>query len=313
MEPLSDPVYLPNTGTLAHHGMDRKRMDHQQLFTILLTGLALIAFAANSLLGRLALENALIDPLSFTTLRLVSGSLVLLMLAKRLRGSQILTSGSWISALALFVYAAAFSLAYVSLAAGMGALILFGSVQGTMLGAAVRTGERLQLRQWIGAMLAMGGLIYLVSPGITAPDPTGALLMVGSGIAWGLYSIRGRGVDQPVVMTAGNFTRAAPLGIGVSIIACSAIDLQPLGMLLALISGGITSGLGYALWYRVLRTLTTAQASILQLLVPVLAASGGVILLTEPVSLRLIGAGVLILGGVTLGILKGPTTRSRWD
>lgn len=280
-------------------------MSRQISLSFLLIPWALVAFAANSLLGRMALDGALIDPISFTTLRLISGSLVLLLCVRsNPTRSRIRTSGSWISGLALFIYAMAFSLAYVSLAAGMGALILFGAVQITMMVAALRSGESLSFKQWIGLGLALGGLIYLVSPGLTAPDLLGALLMTLSGIAWGVYTLRGRGSSDPLVMTAGNFVRAAPLAIGLSGVTFPLVQLDPGGMVLAAISGGITSGLGYVLWYQVLRVLTTAQASILQLLVPVLAALAGVIFLAEPLSLRLIGASGLILGGVALGILK---------
>jgi drug/metabolite transporter (DMT)-like permease len=199
---------------------------------------------------------------------------------------------------------ASFSLAYVSLNTGIGALILFGSVQVTMIGAALKSGENLGLGQWVGSAAAIGGLIYLVLPGISAPDPLGALLMCVSGIAWGVYSIRGKGVSAPVDMTAGNFTRSAPMAILASVIAYFMVHQEPLGILLAPISGVVASGLGYVLWYKALRSLTTTQASVLQLLVPVLAAFGGVGFLSEPVSARLIVASALILGGVALAAIK---------
>ena len=214
------------------------------------------------------------------------------------------TRGSWGSGFALFAYAAAFSLAYVSLNTGMGALILFGSVQMTMIGAAPKSGEKLGSAQWVGTATAIGGLIYLVLPGISAPDPIGALLMCVSGIAWGVYSIRGKNVLEPVAMTAGNFLRSAPMVLIASAVALSSVHLERSGILLALISGVVTSGLGYVLWYKVLRSLTTTQASNVQLLVPVLAAFGGVAFLSEQVSMRLIAASMFILGGVAMVVLK---------
>ena len=273
---------------------------------VIFTAFTLVAFAANSLLCRMALGGSLIDPVSFTTLRLVSGALALFPIARLIGESSPSqrTVGSWWSGFALFAYAAAFSLAYVSLNTGMGALILFGSVQVTMLGAALRSGERLGVVQWLGALAALGGLVYLVLPGIAAPKPLGALLMSGAGIAWGVYSILGRGAPAPVVMTAGNFARTVPMAILASAVAFSSIHLQPSGILLALLSGVVTSGLGYILWYRVLRSLSTARAAVVQLMVPVLAAFGGVFFLSEQVSVRLVVASVLILGGVALAVIK---------
>ncbi|MGE3799892.1 MAG: DMT family transporter [Candidatus Kapaibacterium sp.] len=274
--------------------------------TLLITLFTLIAFAANSLLCRMALGGQLIDPVSFTTLRLTSGALALVTISRLVseRKEPQQKKGSWVSGLALFAYAVAFSLAYISLSAGMGAVLLFGSVQVTMIGAALKGGERLRPTQWLGSAAALVGLIYLVLPGISAPDPLGALLMMVSGIAWGIYSIRGKGVSAPIAMTARNFTRAAPMAIAASLIAISMLHLKPYGILLALISGVVTSGLGYVLWYRALRNLTTTQASIVQLMVPVLAAFGGVAFLSEEVSTRLIVASTIILGGVMLAVIK---------
>ena len=272
-----------------------------------ITSITLIAFAANSLLCRMALGGNLIDPVSFTTIRLVSGALILIPISQ---GSRWLsesrckqaTRGSWGAAFSLFSYAAAFSLAYLSLDAGMGALILFGAVQVTMIVAALRSGESLGPAQWAGSAAAIAGLIYLVSPGISAPDPVGAILMAIAGIAWGVYSVRGKGVASPVLMTAGNFLRAAPMALVASLLAYSRAHFEPTGILLALVSGTVTSGLGYVFWYRALRGLTTAQASILQLLVPVLASFGGAVMLSEEVSMRLVAASLLILGGVALAV-----------
>ncbi|MDP6466252.1 MAG: DMT family transporter [Pirellulaceae bacterium] len=273
---------------------------------VVLITFTLLAFAANSLLCRMALGGQLIDPVSFTTLRLVSGALALIPISRLVAESKApqKMKGSWSSGFALFAYAAAFSLAYVSLSTGMGALILFGSVQVTMIGAAIRSGEKLGVAQWVGLAVAMGGLVFLVLPGISAPDPIGALLMCISGIAWGVYSIRGKGVSTPVVMTATNFARSAPMAIIVSAVAFSSVQLQPMGVLLALTSGVVTSGVGYILWYKTLRRLTTTQASVVQLMVPVLAAFGGITFLSEKVTVRLIAASTLILGGVALAIMK---------
>ncbi len=279
----------------------------QGMVVAVITSFTLIAFAANSLLCRMALGGNLIDPVSFTTIRLVSGALILIPISKWSRWfsesrHEQATRGSWRAAFSLFAYAAAFSLAYISLDAGMGALILFGAVQVTMIAAALRSGESLGPAQWAGSITAIAGLIYLVSPGISAPDPLGAVLMAIAGVAWGVYSVRGKGVASPVLMTAGNFLRAAPMALVASLIAYSWAHWEPAGIFLALVSGTVTSGLGYVLWYRALRGLTTAQASVLQLLVPVIAAFGGVVLLSEDVSMRLVAASVLILGGVAVAV-----------
>lgn len=263
----------------------------------------MVAFAANSLLCRMALGRELIDPISFTTIRLASGAAALLLLAHHAGGARGRPgAGSWPSAFALLAYAAGFSLAYVTLSTGMGALILFGAVQATMIGVALATGERLGGAQWIGFLAAVVGLVYLAWPGVAAPDPIGALLMTVAGVAWGVYSIRGRGATAPVVMTAGNFARAAPLALVAGVAALPAARLTGAGVGLALVSGVVTSGLGYALWYRALRGLTTAQASIVQLTVPAIAAAGGVVFLAETITLRLLVASALILGGVAVAV-----------
>ena len=276
------------------------------MVVVILTIFTLVAFAANSLLCRMALGGSLIDPVSFTTVRLVSGALALLLISRWVNESESTwkTEGSWSSGLALFAYAVAFSLAYVTLDTGMGALILFGSVQVTMIAWPLKSGETLGAAQWVGLAAAIGGLVYLVLPGISAPDPLGALLMGISGIAWGAYSIRGRGVAAPVAMTAGNFARSAPMTVLVSAVALAGVDLRLPGVLLALLSGVVTSGLGYVLWYKALRGLTTTQASVVQLLVPVIAAFGGAVFLSEQVSPRLMAASALILGGVAVAVLQ---------
>ena len=272
-----------------------------------LTGLTLTAFAANSLLCRMALGEKLIDPVSFTTLRLVSGAVALSPFSGLFR-NQVKKGigGSWRSGFALFCYALLFSLAYVSLTTGTGALLLFGSVQVTMIGVASARGQTPTRAQWVGLFIAVAGLVYLLLPGITSPDVTGAVLMCGAGVSWGYYSIQGRGAPAPASMTAGNFLRAIPpCAIAIATyLSFTQAQMQLEGILLALASGMVTSGLGYVLWYRVLRNLTTTQAAVSQLLVPVLAGFGGVGFLSENLSLRLIFASVLVLGGVATAVVK---------
>ena len=265
-----------------------------------------MAFAGNSLLARTALGQGLIDPGTFTILRLASGALALLPLSRLFGKAETsrLAGSSWGSGFTLFVYAFAFSLAYVSVSAGTGALLLFGSVQVTMIGAARRSGERLTGRQWIGLATAVIGLVCLMLPGVTAPALTGAIQMCVAGVAWGLYSLRGKGALSPAHMTAGNFLRSLPFLAIVILLPLSGSYLEPMGALLATVSGVVTSGLGYILWYQVLRYLSTTQASVVQLLVPALAAFGGVIFLSESVSARLIAASALILGGVAATVFS---------
>lgn len=276
--------------------------------TFFLTALTLLAFASNSVLCRLALETGSIDPHSFTTLRLLGAILILVPLSYALNKGKSIdwTQGSWRSGFALYAYAAAFSLAYISLSSGTGALILFGAVQITMLIAAHRHGERMQPAQWSGFALAIAGVIYLVSPGISAPSPMGALLMLISGVAWGCYSIAGRGVSLPAITTLGNFLRAAPFAILASACTWPQMLASPRGVILALTSGAITSGLGYVLWYMSLRKLSTNQASIAQLLVPLLATLGGVIFIAEPFGLRLAIASTMVVGGVACSSIRKP-------
>jgi drug/metabolite transporter (DMT)-like permease len=271
--------------------------------TALFTSLAMVAFASNSLLNRLALGQESIDAVSYTTVRLVGGALTLWLISLLKRnntGSNV--RANWISAAMLFLYAIAFSFAYLSLSAGTGALILFGSVQVTMLLVALRSGERPQLLEWLGVLLAMGGLVYLVLPGLEAPSPLGSALMMMAGIAWGVYSLRGRGSASPLADTTGNFIRAVPFIILIRLVTLNEVHLSQSGILLAVLSGAIASGVGYVIWYTALAGLTATRAAIVQLSVPVLAAWGGVVLLAEDISLRLILAGVLILGGIALAI-----------
>jgi drug/metabolite transporter (DMT)-like permease len=270
---------------------------------ILYTVLAMIAFASNSLLNRLALGRGTIDAVSYTTVRLVTGAVMLVLIATiQKHNGRTPMRGSWLSAALLFLYAITFSFAYLSLSAGTGALILFGSVQVTMILVALRSGERLAPPVWLGVILALGGLVYLVLPGLKAPSPIGTMLMSTAGIAWGFYSLRGRGSDTPLADTAGNFLYTVPFILFVRFAMWSGVQLSLDGVLLAALSGAIASGVGYVIWYAALHSLTATRAAIVQLSVPVLAAWGGVIFLAEDLSLRLVLAGTLILGGIALAV-----------
>jgi drug/metabolite transporter (DMT)-like permease len=274
-----------------------------RFLTALYTSLTMVAFASNSILNRLALGQDSIDAVSYTTVRLVSGALTLWLIASlQTNSTGPKVRGSWISAAMLFLYAIAFSFAYLSLSAGSGALILFGSVQVTMILVALRSGERPQILEWLGVVLALGGLVYLVLPGVRAPSPFGSALMTAAGIAWGVYSLRGRGSKSPLADTAGNFIRAVPPIIVLLLLSLNGVHLSQTGMLLAVLSGAVASGVGYVIWYAALRGLSATRAAIVQLSVPVLAAWGGVVFLAEDISLRLILAGTLILGGIALAI-----------
>ena len=263
--------------------------------TLALTAVAMLAFAGNSLLCRLALQHSGIDPASFTSVRLTSGAVVLWALV-RWRGQR--PAGDWGSAAALFVYAAAFSYAYLSLSAGTGALLLFGAVQATMLGWGLWHGQRLGRSQTAGLVLAMGGLVALLLPGVTAPPAGGALLMSAAGVAWGVYSLRGRSAGDPTAVTAGNFVRASALAVPLALAALPWARVDVAGLLWALCSGAVTSGLGYAIWYTALKGLQPTSSASVQLSVPVLTALGGVALLSEPLTLRLALCSLAILGGI---------------
>lgn len=268
-----------------------------------LTSIAMLAFAANSLLCRLALRDAHIDAASFTLVRLAAGALVLWLIVT-LRGTNVYRHGSWTSAAALFTYAAGFSLAYLSIPAGAGALLLFGAVQATMISVGLWHGERFNRMQSLGLVLAAAGLIGLLLPGLSAPPLGGALLMLIAGIAWGVYSLRGRGVTNPLASTAGNFIRALPFALGLSLLALafSAPKFDASGIGYALASGALASGLGYAIWYSVLPSLKATYAATVQLSVPVIAALGATLLLAEPLSVRLLLASCAVLGGIALVI-----------
>lgn len=268
-----------------------------------LTLLVLLAFAGNSILCRLALRATTIDPATFTSVRLLSGALVLWVLVSTFR-RNVRGQGNWGSALALLAYAAALSYAYIDLPTGLGALLLFAAVQVTMIGHALTHGERLQVVQWLGFGLAIAGLVGLLLPGLTAPPLIGSTLMLASGIAWGVYSLRGKGAGDPTRVTAGNFMRAVPIALLLSLLTLGQMQWDATGVLYAVISGGITSGLGYSLWYMVLPHLRSTTAASLQLSVPVIASLGGVLFVGEALTLRLVLAAIAILGGIAL-VIRG--------
>jgi drug/metabolite transporter (DMT)-like permease len=285
------------------------------------------AFAGNSLLCRLALKQTTIDAASFTFVRIISGAIALWLIVefrRRLivdrtasplverspnsspvtRHSLLPQAGSWPSALALFAYAAAFSFAYISLSAGTGALLLFGAVQATMIIWGLRKGERLRMRQCVGLAFALGGLVVLLFPGLSAPPVGGAILMLGAGVAWGIYSLHGKAAGDPASATAGNFLRAVPLAAVLSIALLPWARLDSAGIGYAILSGAIASGVGYAIWYTALLGLKAASAATVQLSVPVLAAVGGIIFLGESITLRFLFAAVAVLGGIALVVVE---------
>src|SRR5262245_3989662 len=243
---------------------------------VALTVLTMIAFAGNSLLCRVALKHTSIDAATFTTIRLLSGALVLWLVARVFRAAES-GKGNWGSAFALFAYAAGFSFAYLSLSAATGALLLFGAVQATMIGYGVWAGERLRGIQLAGFVLALGGLASLLLPGLSAPPLSGSILMLGAGIAWGVYSLRGRGAGDPTRVTAGNFLRAVPFAAALSVLMNERASLDGAGVGYAVASGALASGIGYAIWYSVLPALRATSAAIVQLSVPPIAALGGIL------------------------------------
>ncbi|MEZ5453529.1 MAG: DMT family transporter [Thiothrix sp.] len=270
----------------------------------LLTLLTMIAFAGNSVLCRIALKETPIDPATFTSIRLISGAVVLWVLASLFRAGKS-GSGNWWSAFALFAYAAGFSFAYVTLPAATGALLLFGAVQATMIGYGLWRGERQNKQQTFGLMLALAGLIGLLLPGLSAPPLTGSVLMIIAGVAWGVYSLRGKGIaGDPTRVTAGNFLRGMVFAVLLSVLFINSANLDAVGVGYAIASGAVASGMGYALWYSVLPVLQATTAATVQLSVPVIAALGGILFLGEALTLRFILASVAILGGIALVILK---------
>jgi drug/metabolite transporter (DMT)-like permease len=277
---------------------------------VILTSLAMLAFAGNSLLCRVALKSTGIDAASFTSIRLISAALTL-WLVVRLSSKINSGKGNWPSAIALFAYAAGFSFAYINLTAATGALLLFGAVQTTMIGYGIWRGERLLNLQLFGLVLALGGLVGLTLPGLSAPPLVSSLLMIGAGAAWGIYSLRGKGAGDPTLVTAGNFLRTVPITVALSILMIAHIAWDTAGIWYAIMSGALTSGIGYAIWYKALPALKATQAATVQLSVPVIAALGGIILLNEPISLRLILASIAIISGIALVILEKKKTVQR--
>ena len=267
--------------------------------TLLLTAAAMIAFAANSVLCRLALGAELIDAASFATVRTISGAIVLGAILL-MRASKNYGKPDWRSVTALYLYMVFFSFAYLSLSAGTGALVLFGAVQLTMFSVALKSGEHFSYLSWVGLVMAIAGLVYLVSPGVTAPDPLGAALMAIAGVAWGLYSLVGRSAGDATAATANNFLYAVPLVVLTNIVFLDDIHVSSAGAAYAILSGAVASGLGYVVWYAALRGLSATSAATVQLSVPVIAAIAGVILLSEQVTLRLVLASCATLGGVAL-------------
>lgn len=269
----------------------------------ILTLAAMIAFAGNSLLCRLALRQTNIDAGTFTVVRIVSGTIALWLITI-LRNGRFRRQGSWFSAGALFSYAAAFSFAYMTLTAATGALLLFSAVQATMIGWGLWKGEQLRPQQWLGLTLAFGGLVALLFPGLSAPPVLGSALMLSAGIAWGIYSLRAKIGGDPVSATAGNFLRAVPLVMVLGVAALPSARLDRAGIAYAILSGAIASGVGYAIWYTALPSLKAAHAATVQLSVPALAATGGIVFLGEPLTLRFLIASSAILGGIAFVILE---------
>lgn len=274
-----------------------------RLRAAVLTLLAMLAFAGNSVLCRFALKYTATDPASFTAIRIASGAVVL-WLVVRLRVGRVKPLGSWPSALALFVYAAAFSFAYVSLTAATGALLLFGAVQAVMIGHGLWRGERLRASQNAGLLLAIGGLIGLLMPGLSAPPLRGAVLMLAAGSAWGVYTLRGKGGGDPLRVTAGNFQRALAFTAVLSFTMLNRMSLDSMGIVYAVASGALASGIGYAIWYSALPGLKVTSAATVQLSVPVIAAVGGVAFLGEPLTLRMVLAAAAVLAGIALVIVQ---------
>jgi len=279
--------------------------------TLALTGATMLAFAANPLLCRMAMGSAEIDPASFATVRVTSGALVLgvIMLPRWFARGR--TPTDWRSVATLFAYMILFAFAYLSLSVGTGALILFGAVLLTMFAVGLVKGERFSSWAWVGLIVACLGLVYLVAPGVTSPDPLGATLMAGAGVAWGFYSLLGRDVADPLADTANNFLFSVPLAMVVSLLFAADMHASWRGVSLAVASGAIASGLGYAVWYAALAGLTATRAATVQLSVPVIAAFGGVVFLSEQVSLRLLVSSAAVLGGIALVLAQRSASKNR--
>jgi len=269
-----------------------------------LTGIAMLALAANPLLCRMALGAGHIDAASFTGIRVIAGAAMLKLLVTWTRRGGDRKPVDWRAVVTLFGYMIFFSFAYLSISVGTGALILFGAVLLTMFTVALQSGERFSSLSWAGLAMAIAGLVYLVSPGVTAPEPVGAALMAVAGVAWGMYSLLGRGEADPLGTTADNFLYAVPLAVAVNVFFWSDVHTSWYGVTLAILSGAIASGLGYALWYALLAGMPATRAATAQLSVPVIAALGGVVLLSEPMTLRLVVSSVATLGGIALVLLQ---------
>jgi drug/metabolite transporter (DMT)-like permease len=277
--------------------------------TLVLTALAMFAFAANSVLCRLGLGRYLIDPASFAAVRVLTAAAMLLAIVLprwRARGR---TRGNWRSALTLLVYLISFSFAYLSLSAGTGALILFGAAQLTMIGAALRGGESFSPPGRIGFIVAAVGLVILVAPGVTAPNPVGALLMAIAGLSWGIYSLMGRGAGDPLEVTANNFIYLVPCVLLLSAAFAARRHVSWIGLAYAAASGAVASGLGYVVWYEAQKRLSAIGAATVQLSVPVIAAIGGLVLMTEYVTLRLMLASIATLGGIAAVLMQTTARR----
>lgn len=278
---------------------------------VIYTAFALIAFAFNSILCRLALRSGDIDPASFTTVRLVAGAATLALLSTTLgKTKNALKSGQWISAFFLFAYAICFSFAYLGMTAGTGALILFGAVQITMIMSAAISGNRPGTLELTGIAIAFAGLVYLVFPGLTAPPLLNSMLMAAAGSAWGVYTLRGRSSSDPIAETTGNFVRSVPMVVIAAIPFLAGVQISYRGIVLAVLSGAVASGVGYAVWYAALKYHTATRAGVLQLAVPIITAAGGLVLLSETPELRLLTASVLVLGGILMAISTRKTTRT---
>lgn len=272
--------------------------------TLIFTILALIAFAANSVLARLALGDNTIDASSFTVVRLLSGAFVLLAMLKISNDKKSVSSkGSWFASIMLFLYAITFSFAYVTLDTGTGALILFGSVQMTMIILSLIAGNRLHITEWFGVLIAFAGFVYLILPGISTPSITGFMLMTLAGVAWGVYTLKGQYSENPLIDTTYNFLRIIPVVIVLAIITIHNAHYSSEGIVLAILSGAIASGIGYTIWYVALGGLSATKAAVVQLSVPVIAALGGVVFVAEVITLRLTISALMILGGILLVVL----------
>lgn len=269
-----------------------------------LTSFALLAFAGNSILCRLALGEGAIDAASFTLIRLLTGIAVLAAILKAVKpGGAEASKGSWVASFMLFLYAVSFSFAYISLETGAGALILFTSVQITIILVGLFSGNKLHLVEWFGVIIAFMGFAYLMTPGLAAPPLVGFILMAVAGIAWGFYTLAGKGSKNPLSDTTYNFVRTLPFVIILAALTIMNSNLSPEGILLAMLSGGLASGIGYTIWYMALTGLSAIQAAVVQLLVPVIAAIGGFLFAGEVLSMRFILSSVIILGGILILIL----------